>query len=206
MSSFNFGWRKKANDKVQASSVFNQIDNDEEDEVNLEEVDWRSLVNKGKQANQEDQTDKLQRLHDEGVTLAEEERYWEAIGRWQQALEMSPQDEKLHEMISQALMELGEIFPAVQAAEKSIKLKPTWAEAHQTLGRAQLNIGEIELALKSFQRAQHLRPDDPQLWQEDIEWTKSLIKRKDEIAIEKLMGEKADRDTDVEMDDLDDVD
>ncbi len=75
-------------------------------------------------------------------------RYWEAIDHWKQALEITPLNEKIHEMMSQVLMELGEIFPAVEAAEKSIKIKPTWAEAYQTLGRAQLNIGEIEIVRK----------------------------------------------------------
>lgn len=79
-------------------------------------------------------------------------------------------------------MELGEVFPAVEAAEKAVKLDPTWAVARQTLGRAQLGFGEVELvfslekvcltvtiasllytclqALKSFQKALHLDPSN----------------------------------------------
>ena len=72
-------------------------------------------------------------------------RYWEAISRWDQALEITPLNEKLYEMKSQVLMELGEIHPALESAEKSAKIKPIWAEAFQTLGRAQLNVGEIHL-------------------------------------------------------------
>ena len=42
-------------------------------------------------------------------------------------------------------MELGEVFPAVEAAEMAVKLDPTWAIARQTLGRAQLGFGEVEI-------------------------------------------------------------
>lgn len=42
-------------------------------------------------------------------------------------------------------MELGEVFPAVRAAETAVMIEPLWAEAHQTVGRSQISIGEIEM-------------------------------------------------------------
>ena len=42
-------------------------------------------------------------------------------------------------------MEVGEVFEAVQCAEKAVQLSATWTTARQTLGRAQLGIGEIHL-------------------------------------------------------------
>lgn len=45
----------------------------------------------------------------------------------------------------QALLELGELFPAVQEAEAAVKLNPTWSIAYQTLGRSQLGIGEVHM-------------------------------------------------------------
>ncbi len=42
-------------------------------------------------------------------------------------------------------MELREVFPAVETAEKAVKLDPKWAEAWQTLGRAQIGLGEINM-------------------------------------------------------------
>ena len=54
----------------------------------------------------------------------------------------------LHRFVSyifQALMELSEVFPAVQAAEKAVELNPTWSLARQTLGRAQLGLGEVDM-------------------------------------------------------------
>ena len=45
----------------------------------------------------------------------------------------------------QVLLELGELFPAVESAEKAVSLDVTWAVARQMLGRAQLGLGEIEM-------------------------------------------------------------
>lgn len=165
---------------MKSNSAFDS-DNSESDhdETNLENVDWQTLLPKNKEKYQEEPNQKSERLYQEGITLAEEERYWEAISRWDQALEITPLNEKLYEMKSQVLMELGEIHPALESAEKSAKIKPIWAEAFQTLGRAQLNVGEIHLALKSFARAKHLNPSNPELWDEDIEWARTLIERKE---------------------------
>ena len=42
-------------------------------------------------------------------------------------------------------MEVGEVFVAVQCAEKAVQLSPTWTVARQTLGRSQLGIGEVHM-------------------------------------------------------------
>ena len=42
-------------------------------------------------------------------------------------------------------MEVGEVFEAVQSAEKAVELCSTWSTARQTLGRAQLGIGEVHM-------------------------------------------------------------
>ena len=46
----------------------------------------------------------------------------------------------------QVLLELHELFPAIQAAEKAVSLNPHWHVAHQTLGRAQMGYGDVEMA------------------------------------------------------------
>ena len=45
----------------------------------------------------------------------------------------------------QVLLELHELFPAIQAAEKAVSLNPHWFVAHQTLGRAQIGFGDTEM-------------------------------------------------------------
>lgn len=42
-------------------------------------------------------------------------------------------------------MQVGEVFPAVQAAEKATQLNRTWSEGFQTLGRSQIGLGEVDM-------------------------------------------------------------
>ncbi|KAL2099797.1 hypothetical protein ACEWY4_004191 [Coilia grayii] len=101
-------------------------------------------------------------------------RHWEAIKRWDEAIQLTPEEASLYEMKAQVLTTLQEVFPAVQAAEMAAKLRPHWWEAWQTLGRAQLSLGEVELASRSFQVAVHLRPCERPLWEEDLAWARKL--------------------------------
>ena len=56
----------------------------------------------------------------------------------------------------QALMAVGEAFPAVQTAQQAVSADPTWWEARQTLGRAQLNMGEVKMVMVFFLNTYHL--------------------------------------------------
>ena len=47
--------------------------------------------------------------------------------------------------MSQVLMELQEVHPAIQAAQQAVKTSPVWWVAYQTLGRALLSVGEVQL-------------------------------------------------------------
>lgn len=108
-------------------------------------------------------------LREEGAKLAEGGNYWEAVRCWDQALALTPHSPQLHEMKAQVsatslfftaglpalllhcwtwiqvLLELDQVWPAVQSAECAVAVEPTWAVALQTLGRAQLAMGEIHL-------------------------------------------------------------
>ena len=95
-------------------------------------------------------------------------RYWEALRKWDEALLLNPNHEKIHEMkaqvnifysiiadpmlvdtylavYSQAYMAVGEVFSAVTSSQQAVNLKPNWWEALQTLGRAHLQLGEVGL-------------------------------------------------------------
>ena len=47
-------------------------------------------------------------------------------------------------------MSLGEVYPAVCAAEKAVSLNTNWWIAHQTLGRARLGLGEVKLVSPGY--------------------------------------------------------
>ncbi|KAM7449166.1 Tetratricopeptide repeat protein 33 [Porites harrisoni] len=184
-----FGWKRKCPQNLarKRAALFdesNQIPN--EDESEPFEEDWRVLLVKRGVLGIEDSVLKSKRLQDEGVALAEQQRYWEAISRWNEAISLTPKNEKLYEMKSQVLLELHELFPAIQAAEKAVSLNPQWFVAHQTLGRAQMGFGDPEMGVKSFSKAVHLQPDDLEMWTEDLHWAWKLRDQKRQQDKEKL--------------------
>ncbi|KFK42121.1 hypothetical protein AALP_AA2G213700 [Arabis alpina] len=89
----------------------------------------------------------------QGDKLAEEGKYEEALGKWEAALNLVPENAVLHEQKAQVLLELGEAWKALKAATRATEIDPSWAEAWTTLGRAQLNFGEPDSAIKSFESA-----------------------------------------------------
>ncbi|XP_076462331.1 tetratricopeptide repeat protein 33-like isoform X2 [Babylonia areolata] len=177
----SFGWKRKAGAGVirKASQAFEEEAKDEEldNEVTRGEVDWLTLAPKKRLISLEDARAKSRRLSDEASTLAEAERYWEAIKKWDEALLIAPSDSQMLEMKAQALMAVGEVFPAVQTAQQAVNADPTWWVARQTLGRAQLNLGEVKLAIRSFSKAVLLNPAERELWEEDLQWACSVRDR-----------------------------
>ncbi|XP_016143019.1 tetratricopeptide repeat protein 33 [Sinocyclocheilus grahami] len=173
----SFGWKRKVGEKVSKTTV-QQFEKDSEqadnEDVEKEGVDWLHVIKRRREVLLEDCAAKSKRLKDEGMLLAEQGRNWEALKRWDEAIQLTPDDAVLYEMKSQVLITLQEVFLAVQSAEMATRLRPLWWEAWQTLGRAQLSLGEVELAVRSFQVALHLHPSERPLWEEDLGWALQL--------------------------------
>ncbi|KAA0717179.1 Tetratricopeptide repeat protein 33 [Triplophysa tibetana] len=186
-----FGWKRKVGERVSKATVqqFEQADDD--NKVEKEGVDWLHVIKRRREALLEDCSAKSKRLKDEGTLLAEQGRNWEALKRWDEALQLTPDDAELYEMKSQVLIILQEVFLAVQSAEMSTKLRPLWWEAWQTLGRAQLSLGEVELAVRSFQVALHLHPFERPLWEEDLDWALKLRQQKQVLSEREKRQEEA---------------
>ncbi|KAG7241236.1 hypothetical protein INR49_025979 [Caranx melampygus] len=178
----SFGWKRKAGEKV-SKSVVQKFEAEAEKAENdrprhdEEDVDWLHAIKRRREVLLEDCAAKSKRLKDEGALLAEEGRHWEAVKKWDEAIQLTPDNPELYEMKSQVLTILQEVFPAVKAAEMAVKFRPLWWEGWQTLGRAQLNLGELDLAVRSFQIAIHLCPSERSLWQEDLAWASRLQKQ-----------------------------
>ncbi|RUS82430.1 hypothetical protein EGW08_009818 [Elysia chlorotica] len=174
----SFGWRRKAGAKVskQLTQAFSADVKDEES-ASENESDWLPFAPRKVALSLEDANAKSERLKVEGAILAEAERYWEALKKWEEAIQLTPNNHKILDMKAQALMAVGEVFPALQTAEKTVRISPTWWVGHQTLGRALANVGEVKMAQRSFTRAVHLNPGNPELWTEDLLWVKSLLDR-----------------------------
>ena len=180
----SFGWKRKSSsvhksdNKVKAFDTGEQVEDDKD--INADDFDWISVAKKRRVEALEDNKTLYNRLKREGVTLAEEGKYWQAINRWDNALALDPREPSVFEMKAQALIALHEWLPAISAAGEAVRIQPNWFIGHQTLGRAQMGLGEVDLAVKSFQKAVHLNPDDEELRKDDLDWALGLLKKKDE--------------------------
>ena len=217
----SFGWKKKSlilnvsksestNERNVATNSFERCVGtdslDAESTQNLTvmnedtDYDWCVAFKKRKLShNLETNEQRLTRLKDEGIKLAEHEEFWQAIGRWDDALhiikeKMPPGDTEqvYHEMKAQAFIQLHEWEPAIEAAELAIRMDPKWYSAQQTLGRAHLGIGNVLNAVKAFSRARHICPNDEELKVTDLEWAASLLTHIKLIAAGKEMNKARD--------------
>ena len=217
----SFGWKKKSlilnvsksestNESNVATNSFERCVGtdslDAESTQNLTvgnedtDYDWCVAFKKRKLSHHlETNEQKLTRLKDEGIKLAEHEEFWQAIGRWDDALNiikenmLSGDTEQIyHDMKAQAFIQLHEWEPAIEAAELAIRIDPKWYSAHQTLGRAHLGIGNVLNAVKAFSRARHIRPNDEELKVTDLEWASSLLTHIKLIAAGKEMNKASD--------------
>ncbi|XP_057490800.1 uncharacterized protein LOC130776558 [Actinidia eriantha] len=129
----------------------------------------------------DDDTAKLaEAFHSQGNKLAEDGRYHEALGKWEAALTLMPERAVLHEQKAQVLLEIGESWNALKAANRATELEPSWAEAWITLGRAQLNFGEPDSAMESFDRALAIKPDSVEA-RDDRQTTLHLVKKRKQL-------------------------
>ncbi|NXO61791.1 TTC33 protein, partial [Phainopepla nitens] len=172
----SFGWKRKIGEKVSkaTSQQFEAEAADDKDLVDDDDANWVLAAKRRKEVLLEDCLRKSKELKDEGANLAENRRYREALVKWDEALQLTPEDATLYEMKSQVLMSLHEMFPAVHAAEMAVQRNPRSWDAWQTLGRAQLGLGEIALAIRSFQISLHIFPMNPEVWKEDLCWARKL--------------------------------
>ena len=76
MTTFKFGWKKKTVSSLQQNPAFDQGKGFVEDDDGVPaDFDWTKLGSKSKSLVTESKDAKFERLYDEGVLLAEEERY-----------------------------------------------------------------------------------------------------------------------------------
>ncbi|CAK7346896.1 unnamed protein product [Dovyalis caffra] len=141
----------------------------------------------------------------QGNKLAEDGKYREALGKWEAALNLMPENAVLHEQKAQVLLEIGDAWNALKAATRKphrifpdssgacltynvnqwadvadfVKLQPQIV-ARITLGRAQLNFGEPDSAIESFDRALAIKPDSKEA-QDDRHSALQLVKKRKQL-------------------------
>ncbi|KAE8727852.1 BTB/POZ domain-containing family protein [Hibiscus syriacus] len=134
-----------------------------------------------------------QSFQDQGNKLAEDGKYREALGKWEAALNLMPENAVLFEQKAQVLLELGDAWSALKAASRMSRFLFTWLFlsdiAWVTLGRAQLHFGEPDNAIESFDRALAIKPDSVDA-QNDKKTALHLIKRRKQLHSSGLSTDK----------------
>ncbi|KAK8298428.1 hypothetical protein V6Z12_D05G254200 [Gossypium hirsutum] len=125
----------------------------------------------------------------QGNKLAEDGKFREALGKWETALNLMPENAVLLEQKAQVLLELGDAWSALKAATRATELESSWAEAWITLGRSQLNFGEPDSAIESFGRALAIKPDSVEA-QDDRKTASHLIKKRKQLHSSGLSTDK----------------
>ncbi|GIY86069.1 tetratricopeptide repeat protein 33 [Caerostris extrusa] len=178
-----FGWKRKIGGNIVKATSEKFSAASEVENVPINDA-WLQRFKRRKKNDEENKKIKSEELKNEGVRLAQLNRFHDAIAEWDKALNLNPRDEKTLEMKAQALLQLNIPFPAVQASESAVKINPTWWVAYQTLGRSQLGMGDLKMAKISFSKAIHLNPIERELWDEDLKWTLSLLEEKSKLDAE----------------------
>ncbi|XP_077318938.1 tetratricopeptide repeat protein 33 isoform X2 [Lithobates pipiens] len=101
----SFGWKRKIGEKVSkvTSQNFEKESAGEGGTFKNDDVDWLHSVKRKKGILLEDNVTKSKRLKDEGALLALNGRYWEAVKKWDEGIQLMPEDATFYEMKSQAI-------------------------------------------------------------------------------------------------------
>ena len=165
------------------------VEEDPAAEAEVEEEAWRQRTLLAI----EDDKALARRLEEQGCVLAEAGRFHEARVRLDEAVRRDPALASAHESLAQVLLELGDAFAAVRAAEAACGCQPSWGVAYLTLGRAQRNLGELRLSLGSLEAAlgRGLEADDAAEAAEEAEEVEGLLVRHRVIAADSAADDAA---------------
>ena len=87
-------------------------------------------------------------------------RWQEALGSFQQAAKLKPDDAGIQMGLGSALAMLGRPKEAIEPLEKAVRQNPTFAGNHFALGYAYSQDGQLDKAIKELNEAIRLAPDN----------------------------------------------
>ncbi len=85
----------------------------------------------------------------------------EALQRFQQALQLAPNDPQILTNLSNLHAQLGQFEQAIVCLQKAIKVNPRYPEAFNNLGNLYRELSQMEAAESCFRQALNLKPDYP---------------------------------------------
>lgn len=107
---------------------------------------------------QKEVSQKVQEIFNEGLLLAEQGKYDEAIERYEKALDKDPEQPNILANMADAYSKAGKDEKARECYEKAIAIKPTDAALHNNLGIVLSGMGKDAEAQEAFKKAAALDP------------------------------------------------
>lgn len=99
--------------------------------------------------------------NNQGVDLAEQGKFAEAIAAFNRAIQIFPDYENAYNNLGLALGSQNKFSEAVAAFNRAIKINPKNFETYNNLGIALGSQGKLAEAIAAFNRAIQLNPEDP---------------------------------------------
>ena len=97
--------------------------------------------------------------NDLGVALQQRGSLQEAIGHYEQALQIKPDYAGAYNNLGVALQQTARLREAIVDYEQALRLQPDYVEAFYNLGTALQREGRVQEAIRSYEQTLRLRPD-----------------------------------------------
>jgi tetratricopeptide (TPR) repeat protein len=104
------------------------------------------------------------REYDRGQEFARAGRIHEAAAAFEEALEKSSGESRIHVSLSKALLNLGQYDRAMEQTKKALEINPYNYEMHMNYGFLLARQGDVETGLKHLDAAIRINPLHPLLW------------------------------------------
>jgi tetratricopeptide (TPR) repeat protein len=92
--------------------------------------------------------------------LSEKRQFADALPVWRKAVELNPDDARVHTNLGTALEETGKPEEALAEYRRSLELNEQSSQAHNNLGSILAQQGKLDEALAQFERAVQLNPEN----------------------------------------------
>ena len=92
-------------------------------------------------------------------TLIYEGNYKEVVNKYNQIIEIEPNNYKAHNNLGNALKELGKLKEAATSYRQAIKIKPDYTKAHFNLGNILNGFGKYKEAIRILLLALKINPN-----------------------------------------------
>jgi len=94
-----------------------------------------------------------------GLALQSAGRIQEAVGYWEQVLQLNPDYADAHNNLGIVLGQAGKINAAIDHFQQAVRINPDFALAHNNLAAALGRVGRVAEAIRHSERALQINPD-----------------------------------------------